>query len=70
MLGGGMPSGMDNMVQSRQKAHDDGLVHDANAAPPVIDGLLCKVHPGHIHESPQAQTEGKAPADGQVSGTG
>jgi hypothetical protein len=70
MLGGGMPAGSDNMVQSRQKAQEDGLVHDAYAAPPAIDGLLCKVHPGHMHESPQAQMEGKDPADAQTSGTG
>jgi len=44
-------------------------VHVAYDAPPVIDGLLCKVHPGHMHESPQPQTEGKAPADDQASGT-
>jgi hypothetical protein len=69
MLGGGMPAGRDNMVQSRQKAQEVGLVHVAYAAPPVMDGL-CKVHPGHMHESPQAQTEGKAPADDQASGAG
>lgn len=70
ILGGGMPAGIDNMVQSRQKAQEDGFVHDAYAAPPVIDGLLCNVHPGHMHESPQAQTDGKTPVDAHVSGTG
>jgi hypothetical protein len=29
MVGGGLPAGMDNMVQSRQKAQVDGLLHEA-----------------------------------------
>lgn len=70
MLGGGMPAGRDSMVQSRQKAQEVGLVHVANVAAPVIDGLLCIVHPGHMHESPQAQTDGKASVGAQTSGTG
>jgi len=69
MLGGGLLAGMDSMVQSRQKAQEDGLLQEAKVAPPVIGGLLCKVHPGHMHESPQAQTEGKTSAGDQVSGT-
>ena len=58
---GGIDAGRERMVQSRQCEHAPGLAQDENADTPgtAARPLLCSLHPGQVHPSPQLQLEGK-----------